>query len=53
MHFFCFFTMVQLKNFFYDNKNDNDNSKKTCSLKLLALLPCNTNKMVTTLQKHI
>ena len=29
--------------FCYDNKNNNDNSNKTWSLKLLSVIICNTN----------
>ena len=35
---FCFFSMAQLYNFCYGNKNSNDNSNKTWSLKLLNVI---------------
>ena len=38
MAIFCFFSMAQLYNFCYDNKSNNDNSNKTCSLKLLSII---------------
>ena len=36
MAVFCFFSMAQLYNFCYDNKNNNDN--KTWSLKLMSVI---------------
>ena len=50
MAIFCFFSMVQLYNFCYDNKNNNDNSNKTWSLKLSSVIKVFSKKMVTTLQ---
>ena len=38
MTIFCFFSMAQLYNFCHDNKNNNDNSNKTWSLKLLSVI---------------
>ena len=38
MDIFCFFSMTQLYNFYYDNKNNNDSSNETWSLKLLSLI---------------
>ena len=38
MAIFCFFSMAQLYNFCDDNKNNNDNSNKTWSLKLLSVI---------------
>ena len=35
---FCFFSMAQLYNFCYDNKNNNDNRNKTWSSKLLSVI---------------
>ena len=49
MAIFCFFSMVQLYNFCYDNKNK-DNSNKTWSLKLPSVIKVFFKKLVTTLQ---
>ena len=38
MAIFCFFSMAQIHNFCYDNKNNNDNGNKTWSLKLLNFI---------------
>ena len=38
MDIFCFFSMTQLYNFYYDTKNNNDSSNETWSLKLLSLI---------------
>ena len=38
MAIFCSISMAQLYNFCYDNKNNNDSSNKTWSLKLLSVI---------------
>ena len=49
MAIFCFFSMVQLYNFCYDNKNNN-NINKTWSLKLPRVTKVFSKKMVTIVQ---
>ena len=41
---FCFFSMAQLYNFCYDNKNNNENSNKTWSLKVEGYYPVTLTK---------
>ena len=38
MAILCSFSMAQLYSFYYDNRNNNDNSIKTWSLKLLSVI---------------